>query len=121
MISKIFEIEKTVKKKHLDELKILDTLKKSPHYIFDSVLFSNTKNEKVCININDPSAVGYVYPRINFDWILFNEATKRTEKNEGYVIQNFRVKNIFNPSKSKQKIVVTTYKYKNRVKNVQNT
>ena len=46
--------------KHLDELKILDTLKKSPHYIFDRVLFSNTKNEEVCINIKDPKAVGYV-------------------------------------------------------------
>ena len=34
------------------ELKILDTLKKSPHYIFDSVLFSNTKNEKVCTCIS---------------------------------------------------------------------
>ena len=37
--------------KHLEELDLLDTLKESPHFIFDSVLFSNTKSEKVCINI----------------------------------------------------------------------
>ncbi len=80
--------------KHLEELDLLDTLKESPHFIFDSVLFSNTKSEKVCINIKDPEAVGYVYPRINFDWILFNEATKRIENKGGYVIQNFRVKDI---------------------------
>lgn len=91
--------------KHLDELKILDTLKKSPHYVFDSVLFSNTKNEKVCININDPNAVGYVYPRINFDWVLFNEATKRIEDNGGYVIQNFRVKNILVDKKENNRII----------------
>ena len=80
--------------KHLEELNLLDTLKKTPHFIFDSVIFSNTKREKVCINIEDSMAVGYVYPRINFDWILFNEATKRIENSGGGVIQNFRVNNL---------------------------
>jgi len=80
--------------KHLEELDLLEPLKKTPHFTFDSVIFSNTKREEVCINIEDPQSVGYVYPRINFDWILFNEATKRIENNGGYVIQNFRVNNL---------------------------
>ena len=91
--------------KHLNELNILDTLKKSPHYIFDSVIFSNTNNEEVCIDIKDPKAVGYVYPRINFDWILFNETTKRIEKEGGYVIQNFRVKDILVNEKENNRII----------------
>ena len=80
--------------KHLEELNILKILEKSPHFIFDSVIFSNTKEEKVKVEIKDSEATGYVYPRINFDWILFNEAKNRVEDNGGFVIQNFRVNNL---------------------------
>lgn len=80
--------------KHLEELGILDTLEKSPHFIFDSVIFSNTREEKVKVEIKDSEATGYVYPRINFDWILFNEARSRVEDKGGFVIQNFRVNSL---------------------------
>tara|TARA_Y100001968_G_scaffold312197_1_gene335094 strand:- start:153 stop:1478 length:1326 start_codon:yes stop_codon:yes gene_type:complete len=91
--------------KHLEELNLLDKLKKSPHFIFDSVIFSNTKNEKVKINIKESEATGYVYPRINFDWILFNEATKKVEENGGYVIQDFRVNNLLIDTKNNDRII----------------
>ena len=77
--------------KHLQELRILNDLEKIPHFIFDSVIFSNTKNEKVKINIKKNEVNGYVIPRMEFDWILFKEATKKVEEKKGYVIQNFRV------------------------------
>ena len=53
--------------KHLQELKILKDLEKIPHFIFDSVIFSNTKNEKVKINIKKNEVNGYVIPRMEFD------------------------------------------------------
>ena len=65
--------------------------RKNSHFIFDSVIFSNTKNEKVKINIKKNEVNGYVIPRMEFDWILFREATKKVEEKNGYVIQNFRV------------------------------
>ena len=91
--------------KHLQELNILEKLKKSPHFVFDSVIFSNTKKEEVRVDIKDPEAVGYVYPRINFDWILFSEATRKIENNGGYVIQNFRVSKLLIDEKDDERII----------------
>ena len=91
--------------KHLEELKILDTLEKSPHFIFDSVIFSNTKEEKVKVEIKDSEAKGYVYPRLNFDWIMFNEAKSRVENKGGFVIQNFRVNSLLIDDKDNERII----------------
>lgn len=91
--------------KHLEELGILDTLEKSPHFIFDSVIFSNTREEKVKVEIKDSEATGYVYPRINFDWILFNEARSRVEDKGGFVIQNFRVNSLLINDKNNNQII----------------
>ena len=91
--------------KHLEELGILDTLEKSPHFIFDSVIFSNTREEKVKVEIKDSEAAGYVYPRINFDWILFNEARSRVEDKGGFVIQNFRVNSLLINDKNNNQII----------------
>ena len=91
--------------KHLEELGILNTLEKSPHFIFDSVIFSNTREEKVKVEIKDSEATGYVYPRINFDWILFNEARSRVEDKGGFVIQNFRVNSLLINDKNNNQII----------------
>lgn len=91
--------------KHLEELGILDALEKSPHFIFDSVIFSNTREEKVKVEIKDSEATGYVYPRINFDWILFNEARSRVEDKGGFVIQNFRVNSLLINDKNNNQII----------------
>ena len=91
--------------KHLEELKILDTLEKSPHFIFDSVIFSNTREEKVKVEIKDSEAKGYVYPRLNFDWIMFNEAKSRVENKGGFVIQNFRVSSLLIDDKDNERII----------------
>ena len=91
--------------KHLEELNMLKTLEKSPHFIFDSVIFSNTKEEKVKVEIKDSEATGYVYPRINFDWIIFNEAKNRVEKNGGFVIQKFRVNNLIIDNEDNNRII----------------
>ena len=91
--------------KHLEELKILDTLEKSPHFIFDSVIFSNTRDEKVKVKIKDSEAKGYVYPRLNFDWIMFNEAKSRVENKGGFVIQNFRVNSLLIDDKDNERII----------------
>ena len=91
--------------KHLEELKILDTLEKSPHFMFDSVIFSNTKEEKVKVEIKDSEAKGYVYPRLNFDWIMFNEAKSRVENKGGFVIQNFRVNSLLIDDKDNERII----------------
>ena len=91
--------------KHLEELKILDTLEKSPHFIFDSVIFSNTRDEKVKVEIKDSEAKGYVYPRLNFDWIMFNEAKSRVENKGGFVIQNFRVNSLLIDDKDNERII----------------
>ena len=91
--------------KHLEELNILKSLQKSPHFIFDSVIFSNTKEEKVKVEIKDSEATGYVYPRINFDWILFNEAKNQVENKGGFVIQKFRVNNLIIDSEDNNRII----------------
>ena len=91
--------------KHLEELNILKNLEKSPHFVFDSVIFSNTREERVKVEIKDSEATGYVYPRINFDWILLNEAKNRIEKNNGFVVQNFRVNNLIIDSEDNNRII----------------
>ena len=91
--------------KHLEELGILDALEKSPHFIFDSVIFSNTREEKVKVEIKDSEAKGYVYPRLNFDWIMFNEAKSRVENKGGFVIQNFRVNSLLIDDKDNERII----------------
>ena len=99
--------------KHLEELKLLEKLKKSPHFVFDSVVFSNTRDEKVKVDIKDSEINGYVYPRINFDWILFNEATKKVENNGGYILQDFRVNSLLIDEKDNNRIIGV--KGKNRI------
>ena len=37
---------------------------------------------------------GYVFPRIQFDWVLFHRAVELIRKNGGSVIQNFAVKEL---------------------------
>ena len=91
--------------KHLEELNILKNLEKSPHFVFDSVIFSNTREERVKVEIKDSEATGYVYPRINFDWILLNEAKNRIEKNNGFIVQNFRVNNLIIDSEDNNRII----------------
>ena len=42
--------------KHLEELDILKSLEKSPHFVFDSVIFSNTRGEKVKVEAENDKA-----------------------------------------------------------------
>ena len=91
--------------RHLEELNILKSLEKSPHFVFDSVIFSNTKEEKVKVKIKDSETTGYVYPRVNFDWFLFNEAKSLVENSGGFAIQNFRVNDLIIDSKDNNRII----------------
>ena len=91
--------------KHLEELNILKSLEKSPHFVFDSVIFSNTKEEKVKVKIKDSETTGYVYPRVNFDWFLFNEAKSLVENSGGFAIQNFRVNDLIIDSRENNRII----------------
>ena len=91
--------------KHLEELEILKSLEKSPHFVFDSVIFSNTRGEKVKVEIKDSERTGYVYPRVNFDWFLFNEAKNRVENSGGFAIQNFRVNDLILDSEDNNRII----------------
>ena len=91
--------------RHLEELNILRSLEKSPHFVFDSVIFSNTKEEKVKVKIKDSETTGYVYPRMNFDWFLFNEAKSLVENSGGFAIQNFRVNDLIIDSRENNRII----------------
>ena len=91
--------------RHLEELNILRRLEKSPHFVFDSVIFSNTKEEKVKVKIKDSETTGYVYPRMNFDWFLFNEAKSLVENSGGFAIQNFRVNDLIIDSRENNRII----------------
>ena len=91
--------------RHLEELNILRRLEKSPHFVFDSVIFSNTKEEKVKVKIKDSETTGYVYPRMNFDWFLFNEAKSLVENSGGFAIQNFRVSDLIIDSRENNRII----------------
>lgn len=91
--------------RHLEELNILRRLEKSPHFVFDSVIFSNTKEEKVKVKIKDSETTGYVYPRMNFDWFLFNEAKSLVENSGGFAIQNFRVSDLIIDSRVNNRII----------------
>ena len=91
--------------KHLEELDILKSLEKSPHFVFDSVIFSNTRGEKVKVEIKDSETTGYVYPRLNFDWFLFNEAKNKVENSGGFAIQNFRVNDLILDSEDNNRII----------------
>ena len=91
--------------RHLEELNILKSLEKSPHFVFDSVIFSNTKEEKVKVDIKDSETTGYVYPRVNFDWFLFNEAKNQVENGGGFAIQNFRVNDLIIDSGDNNRII----------------
>ena len=91
--------------KHLEELDILKSLEKSPHFVFDSVIFSNTRGEKVKVEIKDSETTGYVYPRVNFDWFLFNEAKNKVENIGGFAIQNFRVNDLILDSEDNNIII----------------
>ncbi|MEC8875054.1 MAG: geranylgeranyl reductase family protein [Candidatus Thermoplasmatota archaeon] len=77
---------------HVEELGVGDTLKSTPHFKFDSVLFSSPSGDEFKVELPDERVAGYVFPRIQFDWILFDRASELVRKNRGSVIQNFAVK-----------------------------
>ena len=86
-------------------MNVLKSLEKSPHFVFDSVIFSNTRGEKVKVEIKDSETTGYVYPRVNFDWFLFNEAKNKVENSGGFAIQNFRVNDLILDSEDNNRII----------------
>ena len=84
--------------KHVEALGIKTDLENSPHYRITGVLFTapNENSLRVERPVIDgkQELAGYVLPRAQFDWLMFNRATEVVLQNEGAVIQNFNVKEI---------------------------
>ena len=84
--------------KHVEALGIKTDLENSPHYRITGVLFTapNGKTLRVERPVIDgkQELAGYVLPRAQFDWLMFNRATELVLQNGGAVLQNFNVKEI---------------------------
>ena len=77
---------------HVEELGLDKKLKSTPHFEFDSVIFSSPSGDEFKVELPDSQLAGYVFPRIQFDWVLFHRAVELVRNNGGNVIQNFKVK-----------------------------
>ena len=80
--------------RHLEELGIDKKLKSTPHFEFDSVLFSSPSGDEFKVQLPNNELAGYVFPRLQFDWILFEHAVELVTNNGGKVVQNLTVKKI---------------------------
>ena len=77
---------------HVEELGVDKKLKSTPHFEFDSVIFSSPSGDEFKVELPHDELAGYVFPRIQFDWVLFQRAVELVRKNGGNVIQDFKVK-----------------------------
>ena len=68
---------------HVEELGVSKTLRSTPHFEFDRVLFSNPSGDEFNVELPKGDIAGYVFPRIQFDWILFNRANELVQRNGG--------------------------------------
>ena len=80
--------------RHVEELGIYKELSSTPHFEFNSVVFSSPSGDEFKVQLPDDHLAGYVYPRQQFDWLLFNRAVDLVLANGGAVIQNLRVNEI---------------------------
>ena len=78
----------------VEELGIYKELSSTPHFEFNSVVFSSPSGDEFKVQLPDDHLAGYVYPRQQFDWLLFNRAVDLVTTNGGAVIQNLRVNEI---------------------------
>ena len=79
---------------HVEELGVSKMLKSTPHFEFDSVLFSSPSGDEFRVELPHGKLAGYVFHRIQFDWVLFHRAVELIRKNGGSVIQDFVVKEL---------------------------
>lgn len=84
--------------KHVEALGVKTALENSPHYRITGVLFTAPNGKS--LNVERPvvdgeqELAGYVLPRAQFDWLMFNRATEVVLQNGGSVVQNFNVNEI---------------------------
>ena len=84
--------------KHVEALGVKTALENSPHYRITGVLFTAPNGKSLYVERpvvdGEQELAGYVLPRAQFDWLMFNRATEVVLQNGGSVVQNFNVNEI---------------------------
>ncbi len=80
---------------HVAELGVKSMIEKTPHFRVDSILFSSSDGSEVRVMLPEESfnrlEAGYALPRMQFDYMMFKQATELVLANDGAVIQDFSV------------------------------
>ena len=70
-------------------------IEQTPHFRVDSIVFSSSDGSEVRVMLPEESfnrlEAGYALPRMQFDYMMFKQATEPVLANGGAVIQNFSV------------------------------
>ena len=80
---------------HVAELGVKSMIEQTPHFRVDSIVFSSSDGSEVRVMLPEESfnrlEAGYALPRMQFDYMMFKQATELVLANDGAVIQNFSV------------------------------
>ena len=80
---------------HVAELGVKPMIESTPHFRVDSSVFSSSDGSEVRVMLPEESfnrlEAGYALPRLQFDYMMFKQATEHVTSNGGSVIQGFSV------------------------------
>ena len=83
---------------HVAELGVKPMIEQTPHFRVDSIIFSSSDGSEVRVMLPEESfnrlEAGYALPRMQFDYMMFKQATDLVIENGGAVVQNFSVTDV---------------------------
>ena len=83
---------------HVAELGVKSMIEETPHYRVDSIVFSSSDGSEVRVMLPEEEfermEAGYALPRLQFDYMMFKQATELVIGAGGAVIQEFSVKDV---------------------------
>ena len=83
---------------HVAELGVKSMIEETPHYRVDSIVFSSSDGSEVRVMLPEEEfermEAGYALPRLQFDYMMFKQATELVIGAGGAVIQEFTVKDV---------------------------
>ena len=83
---------------HVAELGVKGMIEATPHYRVDSIVFSSSDGSEVRVMLPEETykrmEAGYALPRMQFDYMMFKQATELVINSGGAVVQDFTVKDV---------------------------
>ena len=83
---------------HVAELGVKPMIEQTPHFRVDSIIFSSSDGSEVRVMLPEEDferlEAGYALPRMQFDYMMFKQASELVMENDGAVIQGFSVTDV---------------------------